>query len=150
MSFPRLLLVFALLSATLAVHGQTGTIFGTWREPGGSMIEVVPCGADVCMKLAAISKSAPAQVDHNNPDPALRTRPLCGLQIGYAFHLTDPSHAERGKLYDPKSGKTYKGLMSATANTLALRGYIGLKSFGRTETWTRTPSPPPCKPHNER
>ena len=120
-------------------------VVGTWREPGGSVLQVLPCGADVCAKLTGLSPSVPSKVDGLNPDPALKTRPLCGLQIGTGFHLTDPDHAKDGRLYDPKSGKTYHGAMTAEGDHLHLRGYLGLKAFGRTEEWTRTSEAPTCK-----
>ena len=43
-----------------------------------------------------------------------------------------------GRIYDPNSGNTYKGtIQQVDANTLKLRGYIGISLFGRTEKWTR-------------
>jgi uncharacterized protein (DUF2147 family) len=133
-----LLLIF--LFAPFATAQKTGSagILGNWREPGGSVIEIFNCGSDVCAKMVAISPQAPSQLDTHNPDASARTQPLCGEQIGYGFHLSDPAHADGGKLYDPKSGKTYHGTMSAEGDQLHLRGYIGIKAFGRSETWTRT------------
>jgi len=139
MSVLRILLLVPLLSAaSLPLQAQTAGVLGNWREPTGSVIEIFHCGNDLCAKMAAISKQAPTQLDIKNPDPKSRTHPLCGLQIGYGFHLTDPTHADGGKLYDPKSGKTYHGTMTAEGNQLHLRGYVGFKAFGKTETWTRT------------
>lgn len=107
------------------------------------MIHVAPCGSGICATLTALSKSAPSTVDDKNPDATLRTRPLCGLRIGDGFQGTGDK-AEGGHLYDPKSGKTYRGSMTAKANELDLRGYIGIKAFGRSETWTRLNEAPPA------
>jgi len=129
----------ALFIGTIGACAQTSSgILGDWREPTGSVIEIFRCGHDVCAKMVAISKQATTQLDEKNPDPAARKHPLCGLQIGYGFHLTDPAHADSGRLYDPKSGKTYKGAMTADGDKLHLRGYVGIRAFGRSETWTRT------------
>ncbi|HZL26411.1 MAG TPA: DUF2147 domain-containing protein [Acidobacteriaceae bacterium] len=133
----RAILALVILFFASAAQAQTG-ILGDWRDPTGSVIEIFHCGTDVCARMVAISKTAPTQFDEKNPDPAARKHSLCGLQIGYGFHLTDPSHADSGKLYDPKSGKTYRGAMTADGNQLHLRGYVGIKIFGRSETWTRT------------
>ena len=133
-----LLPALLLITASIAAQAPTSKIFGQWSEPTGSVIEIFPCGNDLCARMAAISKNAPTKFDEHNPDPALRTHPLCGLQIGYGFHLTGPTHADGGKLYDPKSGKTYSGSMTVDGNELHLRGYIGIKAFGRSEVWTRT------------
>jgi uncharacterized protein (DUF2147 family) len=130
----------ALLSCAIGLSAQAPStgVLGFWREPTGSVIEIFNCGSDICAKMVAISPTADGKFDGNNPDPKARTLPLCGLQIGYGFHLGDASHADGGKLYDPKNGKTYHGTMSADGDKLNLRGYVGIKALGRTETWTRT------------
>jgi uncharacterized protein (DUF2147 family) len=138
----RYWILVALLSIQCSAIGASAQpdgsgILGNWRESEGSVIEISRCGGDVCARMVAISKQAPTRFDTNNPDPAARKKLLCGLQIGYGFHLGDPAHADGGKLYDPKSGKTYHGTMTAEGDQLHLRGYIGIKAFGRTETWTR-------------
>ena len=67
------------------------------------------------------------------------------LTIGQGFQLTDPTHAEGGTLYDPKTGKTYRGAMKAEGDELDLRGYVGIKLFGESQTWKRVAHPPaPC------
>ena len=112
-------------------------VLGTWKEPAGAKIEVHLCGAEVCAKLLKLSDDAPKTNDGNNPDKKLQQRPLVGLEIGTGFRLADASHAEDGKLYDPKSGKTYHGSMTSEGDSLKLRGYVGIKAFGRTEIWKR-------------
>ena len=118
-------------------------IAGSWKEPGGAVIVIAPCGADLCSRLVKLPSGAPER-DINNPDPALRTRALCGLVIGTAFRPSDPEHASGGKLYDPKSGRTYSGAMALHGEELQLRGYLGFKVFGRTETWQRTAAVAVC------
>ena len=138
MSLRACTLIIGLLCTMRSPSQTTSGILGDWREPTGSVIEIFRCGTDVCARTVSVSKKAPTQFDERNPNPAARKRPLCGLQIGHGFHLADPSHADSGKLYDPKSGKTYKGTVAADGNQLHLRGYVGIKAFGRSETWTRT------------
>lgn len=128
-------------------NGVLGGVFGNWRNPKGSVIQIYACGSNVCARLIAISSKAPTRFDEENPNPALRKRPLCGLQIGSGFHLSGSNRAEGGRLYDPESGKTYHGTMTRSGTTLHLRGYVGLSIFGRTETWTRAPADlPHCRP----
>src|SRR4051794_8263899 len=132
MKLRRLTLAIILLStACVASEPPASSILGNWREPTGSVIEIFRCGTDICARMVAISKQAPSQQDIHNPNPAARTHALCGLQIGYGFHSTDLTHADGGKLYDPKSGKTYRGSLTADGDHLNLRGYIGFKAFGR-------------------
>ena len=137
------LAVLALAAAPLlaasapSANASHDTLTGTWQEPGGSVVDVVKCGDALCVRIAGIAKSEPYTTDGLNPDPALRKRPLCGLEIGKGFQRKDDAHAEKGTLYDPKSGKTYKGSMSGTGDTMTLRGYVGFRAFGRSESWTR-------------
>lgn len=138
MALMRSVLTATLLAlAATAAHAQSG-IFGVWTEPTGSSIRVERCGPEVCLTLVAVSPKAPTQVDERNPDPALRQRALCGLRIGSGFHPAEgDTRAEGGSLYDPKSGKTYRGAMTRVGDTLRLRGYVGIRLFGVTETWKR-------------
>ena len=136
-------LALAVLTLVPAAIAQENGVRGDWRTPGSAVVRIAACGPDLCATLLQLEPNAPIHLDENNPDPALHTRKLCGLQIGYGFHLTDPTHAEGGHLYDPKSGRTYRGAMASHGSELNLRGYVGIKLFGRTETWTRLPSPSP-------
>jgi uncharacterized protein (DUF2147 family) len=135
-----------LLSMT-ATQAQTDGVLGNWMNPTGSIIQIYRCGSNVCARLIAIRHDAPSRVDSNNPNAALRTRSLCGLQIGTNFHLSSPNRAEGGQLYDPQSGKTYSGSMTRDGDELKLRGYVGISLFGRTEIWTQARGDiSPCKP----
>ncbi len=113
-------------------------IIGYWSTDAGSVLQIDHCGENVCITIRTISQKAPGVVDGRNPDAELRTRPVCRLQIGTGFNLTDPDHAEGGRIYDPESGKTYKSVMTSEANNLNLRGYIGFRALGRSQTWHRT------------
>lgn len=138
-----ILLAVSLLSATLARAQHNRGVLGLWREPGGSVIDVHPCGSELCARLAYITPGAPSQFDSNNPNSAQRSRRLCGLQIGWGFHSQDPNRAIDGYIYDPRSGSSYHGSLTAEGDSLRLRGWVGFKIFGRTETWRRLDQPPP-------
>ena len=145
----KLALKMLLISLALAdaAKGQSDGIFGQWTEPTGSVIRVDHCGPQICMWVVGISPKAPANVDIYNPDDAKRKRSLCGLQIGTGFVMGSPNEARGGTLYDPKSGKTYRGQMKLKNNTLDLRGYVGISLFGQTQTWNRPTMPvKPCTP----
>ncbi len=127
-------------------RAQTSPLLGNWREPTGSVIHVEQCASGLCLRLVLLSPKAPATVDVHNPDAAQRNRSLCDLVIGSRFQLNDATHASEGTLYDPKSGKTYRGTMTVMDNTLMLRGYVGLPVFGKTESWQRVSgSVAPCR-----
>lgn len=78
------------------------------------------------------------EFDDRNPDPSLRQRRLDGLTIMSGFEYDGDGRWENGTVYDPNTGKTYKcTLTQLNANTLKIRGYIGVSLFGRSETWSR-------------
>lgn len=136
------LILFACGASLLA---QDKGVTGYWKEPGGSVIHIEACGAQICAALVEISSSAPSRIDGRNPDHALRQRTLCGLRIGQGFHAASEDKAEGGTLYDPKSGRTYHGIMTRHGDALDLRGYVGISLFGRTERWTHTPATLTCR-----
>lgn len=133
-----------LVSATLVYAAPANSVLGNWKTPTGSIIRINHCGANVCLWIAVLSPQA-SKTDVHNPNPALRNRPLCNVEIGSGFTLNQEDHASGGTLYDPKTGKTYHGMMTADGSTLHLRGYVGIPLFGASQDWTRVTEPPePC------
>ena len=137
--------LIVLSSTCIAAHAQyapaaplSDGVLGYWSTDAGSVLHVDHCGGSVCITVMTISQKAPGVVDGHNPDPELRTRPICHLDIGTELKLKDPDHAENGRIYDPATGKTYKSAIASTGNLLSVRGYIGFKAIGRSETWKRT------------
>jgi uncharacterized protein (DUF2147 family) len=118
-----------------------GTPLGRWvSESKRGVIDIYHCADKLCGKLVWMIEpqrnGAPA-VDENNPDPALRQRPLCGLVMLGDFHQDKPDHWDGGWIYDPDAGKTYQAQFTLDGNQLDLRGYLVNPYFGRTQTWTR-------------
>ncbi|MGH6980206.1 MAG: DUF2147 domain-containing protein [Stellaceae bacterium] len=143
-----LIIVFAATVAiTPAVAAQdSGGVTGRWlTESGKGVIAISPCGDSICGRIDWM-KTPPGgdpnyiPRDKNNPDPARRQLPMCGLQIIYGFHHdgADPKRWVEGKLYDPESGDTYHGNITVVdSNHLRLRGYIGIPLLGESQLWTR-------------
>lgn len=76
--------------------------------------------------------------DRENPDPALRNRPLAGLKILEGFVYKGDHVWKNGTVYSPENGRTYKcKLTIKDADHLDLRGFIGISVLGKTEHWTR-------------
>lgn len=145
------LTLITLCTATLAFAAPPAGVDGDWKTPTNSIVRVAPCSStaangkpDTCLTIVQLSPSAPETTDQQNPDATLRHRALCGLAVGTGFHATDPNHLADGHLYDPTSGHTYRGTITATGDTLQLRGYIGISLFGRSETWHRVPAVTAC------
>ncbi|MGH8183782.1 MAG: DUF2147 domain-containing protein [Rhodanobacteraceae bacterium] len=77
--------------------------------------------------------------DRNNPNPALRTRPLTGLRLltGLRYDRADDKWIG-GEVYDTDNGRTYHcRVRLAGPNRLVFRGYIGIPLFGKNTYWTR-------------
>jgi uncharacterized protein (DUF2147 family) len=114
---------------------------GQWRvQDGTAAIRVVNCAGALWGVIAGtIGGASNTDTDKNNPDPALRNRPIVGLPI-----LIDmrPSQGRwTGRVYNAGNGKTYDaniGLVSG--NVLHIEGCVlGFLCGG--ENWTRQPSP---------
>lgn len=127
-----LLLGLALL-ATPAWAAQP--IAGRWITPeGDSVVTIGPCGNRTCGRITAFLKRPPTPNprDTRNPDAALRSRPILGLAVLSGF--TDQGKDWRGRIYDPRSGRSYKSIVSRNADgTLKVQGCVAF--LCRTQVW---------------
>ncbi|MBT1074704.1 DUF2147 domain-containing protein [Geobacter grbiciae] len=138
-----------LLTATTAFGAGPGSVLGLWKTEGGDpQLELFRCGEKICGKIVWLmvpnyidSKDGPVgktKVDRKNPDPALRNRPILGLQVMKGLTAKGDKRWENGTCYDPETGKSYKCKMRlASPDRLELRGYIGISLFGRNFVLTR-------------
>jgi len=124
-------------------------ILGQWNTAQGrSRVEVYKCTDRYCGRIVWLKEPVyPAddakgmagkpKVDRENPDPALRSQPLEGLQILRDFRYDDGQWLD-GTIYDPREGKTYRcKIKLGDDGKLKVRGYIGISLFGKTTEWTR-------------
>jgi uncharacterized protein (DUF2147 family) len=137
-----LILRAALSLSLLLVAGPAlaaTSVQGRWLTPAkDSVIEIAPCGPRICGRVAKILKPAPDgnSVDRNNPNPALRARPILGLAILSDF--SDAGSQWSGTIYDPRNGKSYRSNLARNADgTLKVQGCIAF--FCQTQTWTKAP-----------
>ena len=127
-------MVLAVLAASaLGGAARAANPAGLWiTETGSSRIRIAPCGGGFCGTIV----SAPGKgLDAKNPDPALRSRSVVGVQILDARQPDGSSYS--GSLYNPNDGKTYSGSMRLTGpNTLEVSGCV-MSVFCKRQTWTR-------------
>ena len=82
------------------------------------------------------------KLDKNNPDKTLQDSPLLGLRLLKDFEYVGDGTWENGTIYDPENGNTYSCTITMEdENTLNIRGYIGVKTLGRTDVWKRLKMP---------
>jgi uncharacterized protein (DUF2147 family) len=137
------------LSVTTPLGADPGSIFGVWNtDKHDAKLEFFSCGDKVCGKIIWVKepkyiheKDGPVgttKTDRKNPDPALRNRPVLGLQIMQGLTPKGNNKWADGACYDPETGKTYKCKMQLTSSgKLKMRGYIGISLIGRTMVMTR-------------
>ena len=117
-------------------------ILGIWLNANGmGQIQIYKEGSKYFGKLYWLKEpngpKGNPKMDINNPDPALRSKPLLGTVLLRDF-VYDDGEWNSGRIYDPQNGKDYKCYIKLKdGKTLNLRGYIGISLLGRTEVWSR-------------
>ncbi len=107
--------------------GEAKSIITIWEEKGvlyGKILEIL----NPAKKSAVCSKCK----------GALKNQPVLGMRIIWGLKK-DGNKWTKGKILDPKSGKTYKSKLKLThgGNKLEVRGYIGFSLLGRSQIWER-------------
>ncbi len=139
-----LAIVLLLLNFGAAAQQKTDDIVGVWLTAGKEQakVQIYKSGDRYYGKIIWLKnpvENGQPRTDAKNPDKAKRNNPIIGLAILSGFKFDGDDEWKSGDIYDPESGKTYSSYMTLkNANTLKLRGYVGISLFGRTETWTRT------------
>ncbi|MEM9738885.1 MAG: DUF2147 domain-containing protein [Pseudomonadota bacterium] len=133
----------AALGIAGAAHGESKDVFGHWLTEAGNAKLVIedcgdgsPCGRIVWMDPAAMRPGLTPETatDENNPDPALRERPVMGLLMLSEFEERR-NDWRGGKIYDPEAGRTYGSrLKKLDDGTLQVKGCIG--PICQTQLWT--------------
>jgi uncharacterized protein (DUF2147 family) len=104
-----------------------------WSPKKDAKIQIYRKGAQYFGKSTWVAK---AGRDVENPDEALRSRELLGIELLTHFSYAENTYTD-GEVYDPANGKTYRCKMNLEGNLLYVRGFIGISLFGRTEVFER-------------
>jgi uncharacterized protein (DUF2147 family) len=133
-----LLVAGLLLAATPALAADP--IEGEWiPQGGGSKVHISACpnnSAQMCGVVSWLPPEKAKDLDKRNPNAALRSRPILGVSTISGFKQAAPGKWTGGKLYDPASGKTYKGKLTANRDgTLKVEGCVLM--ICQTQTWKR-------------
>lgn len=143
-----------LVGAALSTAAQAGSLIeGVWLTAEKSEMTIAPCAEGHCGYITKIV--VPQHIidqygdeleaigtdftDHMNKDPALRNRPIQGLQILTLRQGGDPWHYE-GEVYNPQDGNTYAGFIEVVdQDRIKLKG-CAMMVLCQEQLWTRVPS----------
>lgn len=123
---------------------EADAIVGVW-EPGHGKAKVKIDKIDgkyygkiVWLKEPNDPETGESKVDKNNPDGSMQSVPLRGYRILKDFEYKGKGEWSEGTIYDPENGNTYDCVITMKdENSLDIRGYVGVKTFGRSDTWRR-------------
>jgi len=128
-------------------------IEGIWQTRLESQVTIAPCPEGWCGTLskivvpsdgltpeelaAALQMPVESFTDMRNPDPALRERPMLGLQMLTLWPGKEP-HVFDGQIYNPQDGNTYSGYMEMLGpDVVRLRGCVLFNVICQGEDWVR-------------
>ena len=141
-----LLLIGALagLAGAPPAHASPG-IAGRWRvEKKDAIILIEPKGGHLAGHVVWAKDRdgirGEERLDFKNPRPELRARKVLGLEVLSALPLEpdDEGWHGRGRIYNPKTGKTYP-VKVKLAGPDRLRLKVGGSLLSQTTDWTRVP-----------
>ncbi len=136
-----LIVPVGLAPALRAAHAADGGPTGVWlTQAGDAKVQVSRCGSGLCGRVVWLREPIdPAthkpQVDDKNENPALRSRPIIGIQLFIGMRASGPS-TWSGRIYNADDGKTYASTVTQSDSArLSVRGCAG--PFCGSEAWTR-------------
>ena len=97
---------------SLCIYSDDG-IFGYWLT-SGSIVKIENCNNQVCGKIVTVfvedDIDPKSVLDKNNKNKSLRERSLVGIDLlsEFQINIEDQKNFKGGKIYDPRSGNTYK------------------------------------------
>lgn len=133
------------LAAAPAAFAQANPdITGRWATDGfEAIVDLEPCANDASLMCGRIlwlwdgkDLSGQPRKDIHNPDRALRSRSLVGVELLHALKRSTSGRSFTGSIYNPDDGRTYTGTLSVGERVLELKG-CALGVFCDTEIWHR-------------
>jgi uncharacterized protein (DUF2147 family) len=135
--------VVCLVPAPPARAMDAPPIAGLWLvEAQDAVVDIEPCGDRLCGTVVWLKQpqrpDGGLRRDDKNPSAALRSRPVCGIELMNGFKPAGANEWEDGHIYSADEGTTYSAEMTLKdPNTLKVRGFVGISLFGKSQIWTR-------------
>ena len=108
---------------------------GLWLAKDGAKVRVASCGKALCGKIEVPKSPADPDTgrpwtDKDNPNPALRGRPLVGVEV-FVSMMPDGPGKWTGTLYNTNGGQSVPGhIYELDAHTLKIEGCVGAAMCG--------------------
>lgn len=134
--------VMVMTAPAQSAFAAAADVLGVWTTEGGkSSVQIEQAGGTFGGKIIGLkdpTANGKPKLDQQNPNKALRSRTLQGLQILKSLSYKDGMWVG-GSIYNPTDGKTYSCQMKLKdKNTLELRGYVmGMPALGKSQIWKR-------------
>jgi uncharacterized protein (DUF2147 family) len=133
--------MFLLGAMAPAATANEGSAVGLWlTEKGDARIHVTQCGRALCGKVvwlrdAIDPDTGRPQTDSKNPNPALASRPMIGVQLFVGMNPAGPGRWA-GRIYNADDGGVYESKIALLGpKQLRVEGCLG--AFCGGETWTK-------------
>ena len=130
--------IFFLIIFSVNLSSEEG-IFGYWLT-SGSIVKIETCNNSICGEIATVFTEEGVDpesiLDENNKDKSKRERPIVGINIlsDFSIEKSDQKIFKGGKIYDPRSGNTYKSNLYLNEDgTLKVEGRLAFICDG--EEW---------------
>ena len=130
--------IFFLIIFSVNLSSEEG-IFGYWLT-SGSIVKIETCNNSICGEIATVFAEEGVDpesiLDENNKDKSKRERPIVGINIlsDFSIEKSDQKIFKGGKIYDPRSGNTYKSNLYLNEDgTLKVEGCLAFICDG--EEW---------------
>ncbi len=133
----------------LADQSPDGSATGFWlTQDKDGVVEIYPCEGYLCGRFHWLKEDSlqNPSLDDKNPNPALRTRPLCGMQFLGGFEPQSQGSYTGGWIYSPRHGSKFSARISLkNPDLLELHGYMFIPFLGDSQLWTRAGTHPRCE-----
>ena len=145
MSAMALVFTFSSFTSNPAVIADGGDdIIGLWETGNGkARVKIEKIGTKYYGKIVWLREpidpvTNKPKVDKNNEDEKMRNVPLKGYRMLKDFVYNEANKEwTGGTIYDPETGSLYSCVITKNKEVLNIRGYVGVKALGRTDTWKR-------------
>ena len=127
--------LLALAFGSHAALSADSTPVGVWRDnEKGSVIQIYECQGALCAKV--VKPYQAGAKDENNPNPALRDRPITGLTFMKGAKRSG-TNVWKGTLYNAEDGKNYSGSLTLVSDVeLQMQG-CAYSIFCQTRAFSR-------------